>query len=133
MALSYTQKGNNFYIFMEGDEVEKLGREKIQGLYFNSGSHPKPSTLEIEISDRISERMLASTEENEEGFVTRLLVEMRRREWTFLSERGMRELHEGKSHICFRDAGRKGLCPADLETYEQLKSWRNNLQIQEAH
>ena len=78
MALSYTQKGNNFYIFLESDEVERLGMEGIRGIYFNSRKHSKIGVLEVEISDRISERMLASTEENEEGFVTRLLVEMKK-------------------------------------------------------
>ena len=122
--LGYTQSNNDVYIFFENDEIERLEREKIQGTYFNLKDPTKTGLLEASVNDEISDRMKTSANQDENGFWTWLLLEMRSRDYEILSERRSFELHEGFRHICLRDASHLDtLNFSDQTNYRQLKYW----------
>ena len=124
--LGYTQPNNDIYIFFEDNEIQRLSKERIQGIYFNLKDPSKTGLLEVSINDEISERMKTSARKNEAGFIEWLLLEMRSYEYDFLIERGGRELHEGYRHICLKDASKPDtLNSGDKMNYQQLKHWES--------
>jgi len=126
IMLGYTQPNNDVYIFFENDEIQRLAREKIQGIYFNLRDPSKTGLLEASINDEISDRMKTSARKNDEGFMEWLLLEMRSHEYDLLIERGGRELHEGYRHICLLDASKlDDLNFGDRTNYRQLKHWES--------
>ncbi|MBT7903290.1 hypothetical protein HN587_05485 [Candidatus Woesearchaeota archaeon] len=124
--LGYIQPNNDVYIFFENDEIERLGREKIQGTYFNLNDPSKTGLLEAAVNDAIDCLMKTSANRDENGFWNWLFLEMRSREYHSLKERRTSELPEGFRHICLRDASQQdALNFSDQINYRQLKYWES--------
>ena len=126
--LGYTQSNNDVYIFFEDDDIERLGREKIQGTYFNIKDPKKIGLLEASVNDEINYLTKTSTDRDESGFWNWFFIEMRLSVYELFKERRSQELHEGYRHICLRDVSQpETLNFFDQINYEQLKQWQSQL------
>lgn len=119
--LGYTAPNNDVYIFFEGDEVGNLGREKIRGHFVNFNNPEVIGTLEASIVNEnlISGRIKTPTIKDENSYVSRMIVLMRKLVHKVLRERGSFEEHEGFRHICLRDVNKIDN-PMELFNYKQM-------------
>lgn len=126
IMLGETRQNNDVYIFFENGEIERLRREKIQGIYFNFKDSSKTCSLEASVDDEMRDRIKTSGEKDEEGFFTRFHIKLNRREYETLVERRTGGMHEGFRHIELLDASNvENLDFGDKFSYRQLKHYES--------
>jgi hypothetical protein len=122
--LGYTESiSSNVYIFFEGDEIEKLGEERIKGAYINLENPGVVGSLEAVVDDElpIYYQVKTPTVKDDDLNVTQMTLLMGRSVYNQLKERRSVELHEGCRHICLRDVNNLSL--AEELNYDQLKRY----------
>ena len=125
--LGYTGKDSNVFVFFENDEIERLEKEKLQGLYFNSKYPYLVGQLEAAIDDAINDRIKTSGTKNDEGNFILYRLLMKRREYESFNERRTYGLHEGFRHVNLIDAN--NLDFNDKLNYMQLCHYRSQHEI----
>ncbi len=121
--LGYTAQDSNVFVFFENDEIERLGKEKIHGLYFNSGYPQFIGQLEVAIDDMIYDRIKTSGIKNEDEDFTLYCLLMKRREYEIFNEKRAYGLHEGFRHVNFIDVNNMDF--GDKFNYRKLCYYRS--------
>ena len=117
--IGYTQTCNNdVYVFFEGDDVDRLGREgRLEGIYV-SGDLQRKGVLDVAIDDRACRQMMntAFARRDNGGCSVRIM----KRVYDKLVETGSAEPHEFFGHIILR--GANNLSMMGQINYNRLRS-----------
>ncbi|MFW5846737.1 MAG: hypothetical protein ACOCUU_01120 [Nanoarchaeota archaeon] len=130
--LGETLQNNDVYIFFENDEIERLGYEKIKGIYVNFQDPSRICPLEASVNDEIEDEIKTSGKKDEEGFFPWFHIKLNKRKHEILVERRTCGIHEGFRHIDLLDASNiENLNPGIRFAYRQLKHYRSKYSLEE--
>jgi len=138
--LGFTQVDDSIYVFLEGQDLQKLGKETITGTYFDRNNFDKKGLLQLskrKIIDTIENIVnqpdnnisLVDTIKDDMDSIIRMNIEIRSRAYLDLIDTGYAESNNENTRICIYNANKTLYCvnPFDQVTYDLLKQYEMQL------
>jgi hypothetical protein len=120
---------NDMYFFFENDEIERLEKEAVKGIYFNRKDLGITAKLNVTVKDKIHEKALIKVKNNDDGFICEMQLKIWSKNYVEFKEEKKADYHDGFRHIIFRNAANiDGLTVFEQFNYRQLKKYKSEIE-----
>ena len=103
MLAAHFPNNNDVHIYFENDEINRLEKGKIHGLFFDSTVNFPHSPLEISLQDKPLVDCIDIKIKQEGGVINSVEITFQQSNYSTFKERHFYEFHQGYRHVALLD------------------------------